>query len=459
MSSSQIARWSTTLLILFVLFAPSFAQIGMFFDGVTYSGIARQLSLGMGELWSPCYSPYLTPEFFSHLPIWIGWHSIFFLILGDHWWVDGVFQMVNLVLTLIAMYWLWMEVWRSQPPESRPNFHIVIWLWLTVPIVLWTFRNNLLEIGVSFFALLAVGATFRAMRSQSRLSLFSWSAIAALMTLGAFESKGVVGLFPLVSGFVWTIFHQNRRALSLLSSFIPLLLFLLFLGSMFWLIPDTLLNTKQHLNIQLFPALRGELEITTGWRAKILLDCLLDIIPIILLTSFIAWRRPISLTHNQKQIFWSFIAIGLLASLPLCISLKQRKFYLIPSIPYFVMAASTFWFEYKPFSHISKKTYARLKWFWLVSMVSAFIFIGTIYGNISRDYSKWEIAIKASREFAPGTVFLVSPELAHDYTLIACFVRAGSLYISDHPSTPVTHEIRAIQIEHSTRYVIDPIHE
>jgi len=459
MSYSTIARWGTTLLILVLLFGPSIVQIGEFFDGVTYAGIARQLSLGMGDLWAPSYSPFLSPEFFGHLPVWLGWHSVFFRVLGDHWWVDGVFQMVNLALTLGAMYWLWREVWESQPSRSRPNFQVVIWLWLTVPIVLWTYRNNLLEVGVNVFALVAVAASFRAVRGQSKLSLMVWSAMAALMTLGAMESKGVVGLFPLATGAVFFIFHDKGRGRATVFLVLTMCFFVVFLGAMFWIVPETLVNVKQHLQIQLFPALEGELDITTGWRGKILFEGLLHLLPVVFLTACWAWRRPFVWTRKQKQIFWSLVGIGLLASLPLCISFKQRTFYLIPSMPYFVMAASVFWSNLEPFKRISKKAFTRLRWGWWAGMVAALMFLGSIFGNISRDKAKWEIAIQAANEFEPGTVFFVSTEMVNDYALIACFVRTGSMYISDHPSESMTHEIRAIQVDQTTRYVISPLSE
>ena len=457
MSYSTIARCGTTLLILVVLFGPSFAQMGMFFDGITYAGIARQLSLGMGALWSPYYSPYLYPEFFCHLPVWLGWQSFFFLVLGDAWWVDNVFQMVNLVLTLVAMYWLWIEIWRLQPLKIRPNFHVIIWLWLTVPIVLWTYKNNLLEVGVSYFALMAVSASFKAMSGQSKWSLLAWSVVAAFMTLGALGAKGVVGLFPLAIGLVWLIFYKERRGRAWMFSFLILFFFLLFLGTLFWFVPEALYNARQHLNTQLFPALRGEMEITTVWRGKILFDGLLEILPVILLTACVSWRRSFIWTSSQKQIFWSLVVIGLLASLPLCLSLKQRKFYLIPSIPYFVMAASVFWCNIKPFEHISRNTFVKLKWAWFAGLVGSMMFLGSMYGGVSRDEAKWEVAMRASKAFTPGTVFLVSPYLANDYTLIACFVRVGSMYISDNPSSLMTHEIREVQVDDSIQYVIAPL--
>ena len=48
----------------FVVFGPHVVKVGHFFDGVTYAGIARQMSMGIGTLDCPQYSPFLAPKFY-----------------------------------------------------------------------------------------------------------------------------------------------------------------------------------------------------------------------------------------------------------------------------------------------------------------------------------------------------------------------------------------------------------
>jgi len=45
---------------------------GMFFDGLTYASIARNINEGIGTLWVPSYTPTIHPEFYEHPPFSFG---------------------------------------------------------------------------------------------------------------------------------------------------------------------------------------------------------------------------------------------------------------------------------------------------------------------------------------------------------------------------------------------------
>ena len=53
--------WIAAVLLLPLLFTQ-----GMFFDGLTFAAIARNLNEGVGQFWSPQYTPYVHPEYFEH---------------------------------------------------------------------------------------------------------------------------------------------------------------------------------------------------------------------------------------------------------------------------------------------------------------------------------------------------------------------------------------------------------
>ena len=55
------SRMSALLLDLaaFVLFGDHVVKVCHFFDGVTYAGIARQMSMGIGTIDCPQYTPFL----------------------------------------------------------------------------------------------------------------------------------------------------------------------------------------------------------------------------------------------------------------------------------------------------------------------------------------------------------------------------------------------------------------
>ena len=74
-----------------LLLLPLLFTKGMFFDGLTYASIARNINEGVGTLWVPSYTPTIHPEFYEHPPFSFGLHSIFYRLFGDEPWVDRIY--------------------------------------------------------------------------------------------------------------------------------------------------------------------------------------------------------------------------------------------------------------------------------------------------------------------------------------------------------------------------------
>lgn len=439
----------------FVLFGDHVVKVGHFFDGVTYAGIARQMSMGIGTIDCPQYSPFLAPQFYGHLPLWLGWQALFFVLFGDTWWVEGSFLLVNLAMHGLAFRWVWNEFRLATGGAQLPSWRVVVALYMTVPIVLWTWTNNMLEIGVSFFSLLAVGASLVSLRT-TRKRWWCWSIAASWLTILAAASKGVVGLFPLATGMAWWWWKPIDRRRVALSSAVMIVAFAGTSGMLFLSLAEAVHYVTNHFQIQLAPALKGELDVTTTWRAKILWDALLDLLPMGILTGiWIRWGR-MEWDEERRRAMWTWLLIGLMATLPLCASMKQRKFYVVPAIPYFAMAAAVWWGTFDPWRKLGpmgwRGAMLALATLGVVGCVQVF----TGFGEVSRDHAKWDLARRASAQFPAGTVLEVNQELAHDYTMIAILVRSGSLYITDHPPDDATHAVVKRTSNEGDRYEIVP---
>lgn len=438
-----------------VLFGDDVVKVGHFFDGVTYAGIARQMSMGIGTFDCPQYSPFLAPQFYGHLPLWLGWQALFFVLVGDAWWVEGLFLLVNLALHGLAFRWVWNEFRLAAGDTPLPSWRAVVALYLTVPTVSWAWSNNMLEVGVSFFSLLAVGASLTSLRTTRR-HWWWWSIAAAWLTILATASKGVVGLFPLASGMAWWWWKPLERRRIGRSSAAMIVAFGGTLGMLALALPEAVHYVTKHLQIQLVPALKGELDVTTAWRAKILWDALLNLLPLGILTGL--WIRWGWVDGNDacRRAMWTWLWIALMATLPLCASLKQRTFYLVPAMPFYAMAAAVWWGTFDPWKTLEPKgrKVAMLALVTLVVVGSVRVCAG--FGDVSRDHAKWDLAKRASAQFPAGTVLEVNQELAHDYTMIAILVRSGSLYITDHPPDDATHAVVKRTSNEGDRYEIVP---
>jgi len=438
-----------------IVFGPHAVKVGHFFDGVTYAGIARQMSLGIGTFWCPRYSPFLSPEFYGHLPLWLGWQAVFFVLLGDTWVVEGVFLLVNLALHGLAFRWVWNEFRRSAGDAELPSWHAAVALYLTAPIVTWAWSNNMLEIGVSFFSILAMGASLTSLRSTGK-HWWLWSIAAAWLTILAAASKGVVGLFPLASGMAWWWWRPTERRRVVHSSTTMIAAFAGTVGMLALALPEAGHYVTKHLQIQLVPALKGELHVTTAWRANILWDALLDLLPMGILTGmWIRWGR-VHWTETRHRAMWTWLLIALTATLPLCATLKQRTFYVVPAMPYYAMAAAVWWGTFDPWTKLGPKGWKRAVLGVALLGIVGCLRVFNSFGEVSRDHAKWDVARRASEQFPPGTVFEVNRELAHDYTMIAILVRTSSLYITDHPPDDVTHALVKQSTDEGDHYQIVP---
>jgi hypothetical protein len=124
-----------------------------------------------------------------------------------------------------------------------------------------------------------------------------------------------------------------------------------------------------------------------------------------------------------------FLLIALCASMPLMISLKQRRFYLIPSIPFYILSVS---FYIAPFlkEKLDVLSISTLKWIKRVSFTA--LSIGLIlsvsqFGKFSRDGDKLTDIYSIARTIPEGTVISTTKELWGDWSLEAYMSRIGNL--------------------------------
>ena len=88
-----------SIVIISGIYLPQLVHQGLFFDGMCYASISRNMSLGEGSLWKPYYSSSVfwnqgTIErenidvFYEHLPFMFFIQSFFYKVLGDHFIVE-----------------------------------------------------------------------------------------------------------------------------------------------------------------------------------------------------------------------------------------------------------------------------------------------------------------------------------------------------------------------------------
>ena len=430
--------WILTITVFAGLLIPSLVQNGMFVDGVTYGAISRNMAQGIGDFLNPHYTKTLYPEFHEHPPLVFILQSFFFMVLGDGIYTERIFSFFNAVLSAWGIVLLWRLFNKNN--DQKDYDWLPVLLWITVPLVFWSYSNNLLENSVSAFVLFAVWFIAKSCLEDRIIYLLPGSLLIFL----AFLSKGVVGLFPLVTPLCFGLAFRGKsyKKFVLCNSYLILLAALLFF-MVFKLIPGLESNIKSYFSQQLIPSLTNRKEITTGNRFFILWSLVPELVfPLLFLFYFLVneWlkTKKLSLPRDRSYLFFLFIALA--ASVPLVVTLKQRKFYLVPSIPFYVLTVSALIIPFlkKTMAGLSPSALKRVEKISMIAFGVVILVAVLRFGKYSRDEEEIRDVYRISETIPRGSVVGTTKDLGSDWKFVAYLCRIG--YISLDPDKNKRHQ-------------------
>lgn len=418
-STKDVNNLIITCLVAWI-WLPLFFTSGMFVDGITYGAISHNLSQDLGSFFVPHYTATLHPKFFEHPPLVFILQKFFFDLFGSSLFTENIFSAVQLIISI----WLFKKLEKLLFGSGHWLSTI---LFLTTPLVIWGYSNNLLESTLIVFCTASVVTTVQALNNKSPLRLY----LSSLFIFAAFLSKGPVGLFPLVAPMLWTVTHRGFSfKKGIISQFHLLLGLLLSAAISFYLWPELWQNLKSYFSIQLLPALSGNREVTTSFRGSILLNLVVQLlIPIALLLAAWIFSKRVKLKTNPNLQF--LLILALCASLPLMVSSKQRDFYTLPSIVLFLLY----------FSQMARPIVDNLKWNFLLNpwVLRGFFlaaFAGVIYstsmiGSPRRDGDLQSDVVIISSVVGTQTTIATNTLTWNDWTYQAYFMRLAQISLDD----------------------------
>ncbi|MEI6123959.1 MAG: glycosyltransferase family 39 protein [Bacteroidota bacterium] len=335
-----------TLGMFVLLLVPFLVQHGMFMDGTQYACVARNMAVGKGSFWQPCFSDTwwksYSGVFLEQPPLGIWLQSLFFGVLGEGLWVERVYGFLMAGMNALFIILIWRLVFKNQP-NFRSFYWIAVLFWICIPVCFWSFRNNMLENTMSLFTL---AATYFALRT---VLLHGFTAVhllaSGLCVFLATLTKGLPGLFPLVVVPVYCLLFRPmgwRKALLYAAALlvVPLACYLLLL-----------LNGEaaHSLHFYVFGRLLGRIgeEPTTTHRLDTLFRMFTELLPtlITVFVVFVVSRLSGQKTFSEKplpRLGTFFVIMGLAASLPLMLTLVQKGFYFVPALPMFALGLAIF---------------------------------------------------------------------------------------------------------------------
>jgi 4-amino-4-deoxy-L-arabinose transferase-like glycosyltransferase len=329
------------LSLIILLFLPNLLQRGMFVDGLWYSTISKNLADGLGSFWYPCFTKTMYPVFNEHPPLVFGIQSFFFKFFGSSVYVEKIFALFIICLTIILIRILWRTLFTDKP-EFRNLGFIPILLWVLHETTYLYYPNNLLECTQGVFILLSVILILTGLREENFLS-YLYIFLAGISLILSFLSKGFTGLYPLITIFIYHVIirkiHLKKLVIynAILFASFGLLIFLYLFNQ------SASDNLNNYINTQVFAALKGErienMHPNRFYIVKRLLET--SILPVALtilvtLISYIKYGAKYIFRFRKEFLF--FIVLGLSGVLPMMVSQKQGTYYLITTIPYFSIA-------------------------------------------------------------------------------------------------------------------------
>ncbi len=341
-----------TLFYISFMFLPRLMPAGMFGDGLLYASIARNLAEVKGQVWNPFFSSGYWIDgvnpggYFENPPLMFWMQSLFFKIMGDHWWIEKLYCLLLLVVNCFLITRVW-EVWLQGKSASagKMSWLPVLFFYL-IPVVVWGSPQNLIDSQLLTFCLLAVWAILKGLRQPQHA--IQWYVTAIVFMFFGILVKGPVALYPVCIPALYTlVFHPAQwRHGVLRSSGLILGVLILFAWLLWWYAPAWNFF-RQYWNQRLEVAIMGGRAdgLREGWERLYIFWLLLRENSLILIVSvfliFIAWKKRITHTgfsHERKLAIFFFL-IGLAATVPVMLSTRQAGMYLIPGLVWFAMAA------------------------------------------------------------------------------------------------------------------------
>jgi 4-amino-4-deoxy-L-arabinose transferase-like glycosyltransferase len=334
--------WLITIALFLGIILPFLIQDGMFMDAVLYSSVSHNLALGNGSFWFPKFSETWeiakVHSFHEHPPLVFAIQSLFFKLMGSSRYVERFYVLITAIVTLVFIVLFWNKQ-SSKDKEMQSLSWFPVFLWILIPIVQWTFKNNMHENTMGIFDLAALFFILKGISSiKNKWIYFSTSGIFIFL---ASLSKGVPGIFPMAAVVIYYLVYKNISLKQTIIytgilMLIPIIIYTILLQN-----DQAFESLSFYLNKRLL--LRIENHPTTYNRFNTLIGIVSHLAPVIILSSILIFlfrknTGKINIPPANFKHFTFFSLIGLSASLPMMLTMIQKNFYFSHSMPYFALA-------------------------------------------------------------------------------------------------------------------------
>lgn len=380
-------------------------------DGNIYATVSRNLAIGLGSYWQPYYTAGSHTHFHEHPPLFFWLESIFFQILGDHLFVERLFDLFIYLLTLYLVFKIWNLITQAPQDGWKPLLLVIF-----IPDFIWVNQNNMLESLMGLFLLVGAFCGLLAIKRNQVL----YTGIAGLMVFLAFMTKGFTALY--LWGFFASLYLFDTH-ISFLKGLINTLFIFIFTLVPFgivWMIPEA----KESLSVYFEHQVMGSIEnvSTVDSRSYILTKFAENLlIPAAIIG--IAYLKAKKVNNNSiHKLGYAFVLLALFGVLPIMISMKQRGFYISTVYPFVAIGLALLFEGY--LSHLNFRFWKKFQKPLQLSIFLLFVCTPFVaYQFIGRDQTKYQLTHAVKEVIEPQKNINASHPLMQDYGLNAYFMR------------------------------------
>ncbi|MGB0429216.1 MAG: ArnT family glycosyltransferase [Bacteroidia bacterium] len=361
--------------LLSCLFLPLLFTRGMFLDGTIYSSISLNLSKGTGTFWKPIYTGLVEAPFYEHPPFFFWIEGFWFKLIGNQIFTERSFDLLILGLSI----WLLIKIIKTLKLHIDPLAAII--LLVAIPKFSWSFNNNMMEIMLIPLLL----SCFLILIKNTVTPKWFHYPLYAISTICFFLIKGPVALGLVFLPFVF-IFNKSFKTITYQFIFNGASIAIGFYLLMLY--PNANNNIETYINQQVLASINGNRpsEHTTN-QFKIILGTLEQLLIPLLIAAlhFIINKEK----ANKLITFLPLLITGLAFSIPFTLFNKQHIYYIIPSLPFYILFIVGL-FNISTQSIIEKisiKAQQAIKVIGILALIIAISISIFNYNNISRDKS------------------------------------------------------------------------
>lgn len=344
-NNSPLLFFSLSLLFFLCLFRVVYMD--MFFDGLIYASISRNMAQGFGSFWQPYYTQFFLNPFYEHPPLVFWLQSFAFKLFGDHRLVEYFWGTLCAFLIIFFTYKIYLlsDSKKANKQLVSGSAWFPIFLFVTIPTISWTFSNNILENTMAVFTTLSVWLMFYAFVTEKKVCLFNF--IAGIFVVLAFLSKGPTSLFPIAVPFILFFVYKKKFKKNfkqfLLKPYLAIFVSVLLFGSIFYIFKrqESASYLFYYFNNQVLKSLNGQREdvrymyLVYRFLGELIVPVFIATFLYFILKFSKKYLKPVK---QDNKFFIVMLLIAISASFPTFASPKQRIWYLFASWPFYSLA-------------------------------------------------------------------------------------------------------------------------